>query len=71
MLELNRAVDAHRCFVRALHTHEGAERRRLVDNETARLDQLEVRIRERDGADAEKVARRLRGVSNLRDAVTS
>jgi DNA-binding transcriptional MerR regulator len=70
VLELDRAVDAHKCFVRAVHAHEGSERRRLIDNEEARLDQLEERIRDRDGADATKVARRLQGVTILRDAVT-
>jgi len=69
MLELERAVDAHRCFVRALNAHDGKERRRLVDNEEARLDRLEQRIRNRDNGDATKIARRLRGVSNLREAI--
>ena len=69
MLELERAVDAHRCFVRALNAHDGKERRRLVDNEEARLDRLEKRIRDRDNGDAAKIARRLRGVSNLREAI--
>ena len=69
MLELERAVDAHRCFVRALNAHDGNERRRLVENEQARLDQLEERIRDRDSGDATKIARRLRGVNNLREAM--
>jgi len=69
MLELERAVDAHRCFVRALNAHDGKERRRLVYNEEARLDRLEERIRDRDTADATKIARRLLGVSNLREVI--
>lgn len=68
-LELERAVDAHRCFVRALNAHDDKERRRLLDNEEARLDRLEERIRDRDAADATKIARRLRGVNNLREAI--
>jgi hypothetical protein len=68
-LELGRAVDAHRSFVRALGAHQGAERRRLVDNEQARLDLLERRIRERDAADPEKITRRLMGVEKLREAI--
>ena len=52
-----------------MNTHDGKERRRLVDNEEARLDRLEERIRDRDLADATKIARRLRGVSNLREAI--
>ena len=54
-LELERAVDAHRCFIRALNTYEGADRRRLIDNEEARLDRLAERIGDRDGADTTKV----------------
>jgi len=68
-LELERAVDAHRCFVRALNSQRGEARRRLVGHEEARLDRLEERIRDRDGADPAKVARRLRGVANLRKAI--
>jgi hypothetical protein len=69
ILELGRAVDAHRCFVRGLNAHDGKERRRLVDSEEARLDRLEMRIRDRDAGHATKIARRLRGVSNLREAM--
>jgi len=69
MLELHRAADAHRCFVRALNAYDGDERRRLVASEEDRLDRLEVRIRHRDAADVEKVARRLKGVVNLREAI--
>ncbi|MDA8075973.1 MAG: hypothetical protein M0Z40_12225 [Actinomycetota bacterium] len=68
-LELGRAVDAHRSFVRALGAHQGDERQRLIDNEEARLDLLEQRIRERDAADPEKVTRRLIGVDKLREAI--
>jgi hypothetical protein len=68
-LELERAVDAHRCFVRALNAHHDDDRRRLIDNEEARLDMLEERIRSRDAADASKVERRLRGVTKLREAI--
>lgn len=69
MLELERAVDAHRLFVRALNGLRDEERRRLIGNEEARLDQLEERIRERDATDATKVERRLRGVTNFREAI--
>ncbi len=68
-LELGRAVDAHRSFVRALGAHDGAERQRLVGNEEARLDRLEQRIRDRDAAEPEKVTRRVRGVDKLREAI--
>jgi hypothetical protein len=69
MLELERAVEAHRCFVRALNALDGKERHQLVVNEEGRLGRLEERIRDRDAADAAKVAWRLRGVTNLREAI--
>lgn len=68
-LELGRAVDAHRSFVRALGTLGGAERQRIVVNEEARLDRLERRIRERDAAMPEKITRRVAGVDKLRAAI--
>jgi hypothetical protein len=33
VFELERAVDAHRCFVRTRNAHHGDDRRRLIDNE--------------------------------------
>lgn len=68
-LELGRAIDAHRSFVRALDARDGAEHRRLVDNEEARLDRLERRIRDRDAAEPDKITRRVRGVDKLRAAI--
>jgi hypothetical protein len=68
-LELGRAIDAHRSFVRALGTHDEAERRQLVVNEEARLDRLEQRIRERDAAEPTKIERRLVGLNKLREAI--
>ncbi len=68
-MELGRATDAHKSFVRALGTREGDERRQLIKNEEARLDLLEQRIRDRDGADAAKVERRLQGVKRLRESI--
>ena len=68
-LELRRATDAHRSFIRALGAYDGSERRRLLSNEEARLDLLEQRIRDRDAADSSKVQRRLIGVKNLREAM--
>jgi len=67
-LGLDRATDAHRSYVRALGAREGDERRQLVKNEQARLDQLEQRIRERDAKDVPKLERRLLGVQRLREA---
>ncbi len=68
-LELGRAVDAHRSFVRALGSHDGAERRQLIENEEARLDRLEQRIRDRDAAEPSKIERRLLGLNNFREAI--
>ncbi len=68
-LELGRAVDAHRSFVRALGSHDGDERRKLIENEEARLDQLEQRIRDRDAAEPSKIERRLLGLNIYREAI--
>lgn len=68
-LELHRAVDAHRSFLRALGTYPGADRQQLVECEEERLDRLETRIRTRDAADPEKLERRLLGVGKLREAL--
>lgn len=68
-LELGRATDAHQSFVRALGSRHGDDRRQLIENEEARLDLLERRIRDRDAADVTKVERRLVGVSKLREAI--
>lgn len=68
-LELGRAIDAHRSFVRAHSGYSGAERRRLVEGEEARLDRLEQRIRDRDAAEPDKVKRRLLGVDKFREAI--
>ena len=68
-LGFERATEAHRSYVRALGACEGDERRQLIENEEARLDQLEQRIRERDAEDFQKIERRLSGVQNLREAI--
>jgi hypothetical protein len=70
MLQLGRAIDAHRCFVRrAFDAHDGDERRHLVAKEEEHLDRLEQKIRDRDPADVSKIERRLRGVAELRGAI--
>ena len=68
-LGLDRATEAHRSYMRALDTRAGDERRQLIKNEEARLDQLEERIRERDAKDVPKLERRLQGVQRLREAI--
>jgi hypothetical protein len=69
LLELPRATAAHAAFTRALHHRSGSEREGLVQRENERLDQLETRIRTRDAADPDKIARRLAGVEVLRGSV--
>lgn len=68
-LELPRAIDAHRSFVRALGAYNATDRRHLVESEEKRLDRLEERIRTRDVRDPEKVKRRLTGVDKYREAL--
>ena len=68
-LELDRATEAHKCYLRALGTHEGDDLRQLIKNEEARLDELERRIRERDAADTSKLERRLLALQNLRETI--
>jgi hypothetical protein len=68
-LGFERATEAHRSYVRALGSREGDERRQLIKNEEARLEQLELRIRQRDADDASKIERRLLGVQKLREAI--
>jgi hypothetical protein len=68
-LELSRAVDAHKAFIRAVLSRRGDEQPSLVANERVRLDRLELRIRERDAADPDRLQRRLRAVARLRAAL--
>jgi hypothetical protein len=68
-LTLPRATDAHRAFIRAISSRNGDEQLQLVAKERVRLDELEVRIRERDAADPEKLERRLKALGNLRTAL--
>jgi hypothetical protein len=53
--------------LRALRRREGEERSDLVERESARLVQLETRIRTRDAADPEKMERRLVALAKLRE----
>jgi hypothetical protein len=68
-LKLTRAVDAHKAFIRAVLSRRGDEQPGLVANERARLDKLEVHIRERDAADPDRLQRMLRAVARLRAAL--
>ncbi len=67
-LGLKRTTDAHAAFVRVLRSRPEAERAALSSRESQRLDQLEQRIRARDGAgDAAKLERRLVALGALRE----
>jgi hypothetical protein len=68
-LELHRAGDAHGAFLRALKSRNDEEREQLIVSEQGRLDTLEKRIRERDAAVPEKLARRLGALESLRTAL--
>lgn len=68
-LELRRATDAHRAFIRAVNARTGEAQRLLVANEQGRLDKLETRIRTRDAKDPEKLERRLVAVAKLRESM--
>jgi hypothetical protein len=67
-LGLKRTTDAHAAFVRVLRSRPEAERAALSSRESQRLDQLEQRIRTRDGAgDVAKLERRLVALGALRE----
>jgi hypothetical protein len=68
-LELRRASDAHRAFIRAVATRTPVEQQALVAKERTRLDRLEAHIRIRDADDPEKLDRRLGAVESLRAAL--
>lgn len=65
-LDLHRATDAHGAFLRALRLLDGEAREQVTTNEERRLDELEVRIRERDATEPEKIDRRVAAVERLR-----
>ena len=66
IIGLNRSVDAHAAFLRALRQRKGDELASLTQRESVRLDELESRIRTRDAADAAKMERRLMAVGKMR-----
>jgi len=69
-LGFKRSVDAQAAFLRALRQREGEERQQLVQRESARLDELEARIRTRDAGEPEKMERRLQALAQLRAALS-
>lgn len=68
-LGLKRATDARAAFLRALRGRPQPERGEIAARERQRLDQLEVRIRDRDADEPEKLERRLGALAKLRDGL--
>jgi hypothetical protein len=68
-LELKRAANAHKAFIRAVLSRQGDQQRSLVANERARLDKLELLVRKRDAAEPDQLQRRLQAVAKLRAAL--
>lgn len=66
---LKRAEDARAIFMRALRASPEGVRADMVARESQRLDQLELRIRERDANNPEKLGRRLTALLSLREAL--
>lgn len=65
-LGIRRARDVYVTFHRTLASRPEAERGELVRRELERLAVLEVRIRSRDAAEPEKMARRLEALEHMR-----
>lgn len=70
-LGFKRAADAQAGFLRAVRQRQGEERSRLVQRESDRLDQLEIRIKTRDVAAPEKMERRLQALAKLREKLAA
>lgn len=69
-LNLKRSNDALAAFLRALHQRPDTERAELIGRERARLDLLEVRIRDRDKDDPTRLDRRLGALEKLRSSLS-
>lgn len=68
-LGLKRSKDAYASFHRALGARPEEERVLLVQQEQVRLEALETRIRERDAADPDRMAHRLKALEVMRAAL--
>lgn len=64
---MKRSADAYAGFVRAVRDLPEEQRSELVGRESARLDELEERIRNRDSSDPPKMERRLDALKAMRD----
>jgi hypothetical protein len=68
-LGIKRAVNAQEAFVRAMRSLSEKERSAMHQRESARLDQLEARIRSRDAHEPAKMERHLVALEALRDTM--
>lgn len=68
-LGVKRASDARALFMRAMGSRPESERAEMAIRESQRLDKLEIRIRERDANEPEKMARRLVALESLREGL--
>ena len=68
-LGIKRAFNAQEAFIRVMRSLPEKERRALQARESARLDQLEVRIRTRDADQPVKMERHLAGLEALRETM--
>jgi hypothetical protein len=68
-LGIKRAVNAQEAFIRVMRSLPEKERLALKARESARLDQLEVRIRTRDADQPVKMERHLAGLEALRETM--
>lgn len=69
-LGIKRSEEARSIFMRALGAQPETERAAMAVRESQRLDKLEVRIRERDANDPEKMNRRLVALDTLREGLS-
>jgi hypothetical protein len=68
-LGIKRATNAQAAFVRAMRGLPDEERKALSQRESQRLDQLEVRIRDRDATQPVKMERHLAALEALRQSL--
>ncbi len=68
-LGIKHAVNAQEAFIRVMRSLPEKERSALHARESARLDQLEVRIRTRDADQPVKMERHLAGLEALRETM--
>ena len=68
-LGLKRAADAREAFLRELRSRPDEERQQLVERELERLKTLEVRIRDHDAEEPDKLRTRLGALAAMRESL--